>query len=255
MGERRMDTMVRALTIRKKSWYNKNTFGLEVYAPRIDPQPGQFFQLRVSDGVDPFLNRPISVASYTGGKLFFIVKVVGRGTNLLSKKQVGEKLTMLGPFGTPITVRRKKSLIIAGGIGVAPLYFLAQKLNARGASCTFLYGAKRPEDIILKGHIRRVAHRALFVTEYGSKRRMTAVQAMHRLEMDDYEVAYTCGPRPMLIELQQLQLPIPVYAFCEDFLGCGCGLCLGCAISYKGTYKRICVDGPVFELSGIDFNA
>lgn len=250
-----MDTMVQTFTIKKKQWYNKNTFGLEVYAPGINPQPGQFFQLRVSDGFDPFLNRPISVASYTGGKLLFITQIVGRGTDLLSKKQIGERLMMLGPFGTPVTVRRKKSLLIAGGIGVAPLYFLAQRLSTRGASCTFLYGAKRPADIILKGRIKKVAQRALFVTEHGSKKRMTAVQATHELQMSAYDIAYACGPRPMLIELQQLRLPIPVYAFCEDFLGCGCGLCLGCAILYNGVYKRICVDGPVFELSKIDFNA
>jgi dihydroorotate dehydrogenase electron transfer subunit len=250
-----MVTMARTLTIRKKQWFSKDTFGLEMYAPGMDPQPGQFFQLRVGAGFDPFLNRPISVASYAARKLLFITKVVGRGTQLLSTKQVGEKLTVLGPFGTPVTIRRKRSLLIAGGIGVAPLYFLAQKLSKRGISCTFLYGAKRPEDLILKSHIRKAVRRALFVTERGSRKRMTAVQAVRGLEIHAYEVAYACGPRPMLIELQQLRLPIPVYAFCEDFLGCGCGLCLGCAILYKGTYKRICTDGPVFELSGIDFNA
>lgn len=250
-----METMTQTFTIRKKQWYSKDTFGLEIYAPGIDPQPGQFFQLRVGNGFDPFLNRPISVASYAGSKLLFVTKVVGRGTYLLSQKKVGEKLMMLGPFGTAIKVMRKKSLLIAGGIGVAPLYFLAQKLSKQGVRYTFLYGAKRPEDIILKGRIRKIAHRTLFVTEYGSKKRMTAVQAVRHLEMNTYDVAYACGPRPMLIELQQLRLPIPVYAFCEDFLGCGCGLCLGCAILYKGTYKRICTDGPVFELSGIDFDA
>ena len=83
---------------------------------------------------------------------------------------------------------------------------------------------------------------------------MTVVSALKSIDINEYKIAYACGPQAMLIELQRLNLTIPIYAFCEDFLGCGCGLCLGCAIIYKGKYKRICEDGPVFELKGIDFN-
>jgi NAD(P)H-flavin reductase len=99
----------------------------------------------------------------------------------------------------------------------------------------------------------RMADRSIFVAEHGLARKDTVISAIRRMMLNKYESIYTCGPKPMLIELQKLRLPLPVYAFCEDFLGCGCGLCLGCAIKYRGEYKRICVDGPVLELGAIDF--
>jgi len=246
--------MKHTAAIEKKKWFNENIFGLELSMRGIKPMPGQFFQLRISDNLDPFLNRPISVASYLHNRLLFIIKIVGRGTRMLSEKNVGDDLTLWGPLGKGIQVKKKKSLLIAGGIGVAPLYHLAQELHKRRIDFTFLYGTKKPADLVLKNSLSKMADRTIFVTEKGSKKKMTAVAALKKIDLKEYKIAYTCGPRKMLIELQRLNLPIPVYAFCEDFLGCGCGLCLGCAIMYRGEYKRICEDGPVFELGGIEFN-
>jgi len=245
--------MIRSLIIQRKRWFNKNTFGLEFYLPKINPRPGQFFQVRVGKSLDPFLNRPISIASYVRNKLLLIIKVVGRGTKMLSEKEAGENVILLGPFGKGITPQRKKSLLLAGGIGIAPLYFLAQNLYKHRIDFGFLHGAKTQEEIILKWNIMKVANESIFVTEHSAINKGTVVSAVKELTIDDYEIAYACGPKEMLIELKKLNLPIPIYAFCEDFLGCGCGLCLGCAIKYRGKYKRICEDGPVFELEGIDF--
>jgi dihydroorotate dehydrogenase electron transfer subunit len=206
--------VIKAVKIKRKIWYNKDTFGLEVYFPGINPLPGQFLQVRISDSLDPFLNRPISVASYIRNRLLLIIRVVGKGTRILSEKEEGDDLLLLGPFGNGLRLKKKKSLLIAGGFGIAPLYFLAQKLFKSRVNFTFL------KDI----------------------------------DTNAYQIAYACGPKPMLVELQRLNLPIPIHAFCEDFFGCGCGLCLGCAIMYKGEYKRICEDGPVFDLKGIEFN-
>ncbi len=246
--------MTKRVKIKQKKWLTKDTFSLEVSLPGIDPAPGQFFQVRVSDSLDPFLNRPISVASYGWNRLLFIIKVIGRGTQLLSAKKEGEYLELLGPFGKGLRIKRRHSLIIAGGIGIAPLYFLAQKLHINRVAFTVLYGAKTKADLIMKDEISKISNKAIFVTERGSERKMTVVSAIRDINVDEYKIAYACGPKAMLIELQRLCLPVPIYAFCEDFLGCGCGLCLGCAIMYKGNYKRICEDGPVFELRGIEFD-
>jgi len=246
--------MTKTVKVKRKRWFAKDIFGLEVSFPGINPTPGQFFQVRTSDTLDPFLNRPISVASYERNRLLFIIKVVGRGTRLLSEKKKGDDLVVFGPLGKRLKLKKRKTLLIAGGIGVAPLYFLALKLHARKIDFTFLYGAKRPCDLIVKSSISRIAQKAIFVTERGSRRSMTAVSALRHIDTSMYEIGYTCGPKKMLVELQALNLQFPVYAFCEDFLGCGCGLCLGCAIKYEGMYKRICVDGPVFELGKIEFN-
>jgi dihydroorotate dehydrogenase electron transfer subunit len=245
--------MIRSLPIIKKTWFNKNTFGLEFSLPGIKPLPGQFFQVRVNNSMDPFLNRPISIASYSRNRVLLIIKVVGKGTNILSAKKEREQVTLLGPFGKGIVPKRKKSLLLAGGIGVAPLFFLAQTLYKHKIPFTFLYGSKTRDELILKKSIRHMANRSIFVTERGGVRTETVISAVKALNLSDYAIAYACGPKAMLIALQRLHLPIPVYAFCEDFLGCGCGLCLGCAIMYNGTYKRICEDGPVFELERIDF--
>jgi len=245
--------MTKVLKIQKKVWLNKNIFGLELFYPEINPLPGQFFQIRVGEGLDPFLNRPISVASYRRNRLLLIIKILGKGTGMLSEKGDGESLILLGPFGKGIKPKKKRSLLLAGGIGVAPLYFLAEYLNKLRANFTFLYGTKTPDDFILKRNIIMLAKESIFITEQVLRKKRTVVSAVKEIDLRDYEVAYACGPKEMLIELQKLNLSIPIYAFCEDFLGCGCGLCLGCAIMYRGEYKRICEDGPVFELSEIDF--
>jgi len=245
--------MIKVLKIQKKVWLNKNIFGLELFYPEINPLPGQFFQIRVGEGLDPFLNRPISVASYRRNRLLLIIKILGKGTGMLSEKGDGESLILLGPFGKGIKPKKKRSLLLAGGIGVAPLYFLAEYLNKLRANFTFLYGTKTPDDFILKRNIIMLAKESIFITEQVFRKKRTVVSAVKEIDLRDYEVAYACGPKEMLIELQKLNLSIPIYAFCEDFLGCGCGLCLGCAIMYRGEYKRICEDGPVFELSEIDF--
>ena len=243
-----------SVLIAHKEWYAQDIFGLKVRFPRRILFPGQFFQIQVSDCSDPFLNRPISIASYRRGLLHLIIRVVGRGTRIMSEKREGEELKLLGPFGKGMKLPRKKSLLIAGGIGVAPLMFVAQHLKQTRTPFSFLYGTGHAQELILKDEIRRMSDRSVFVAEYGMKKKMTVLQLLKSYDMDDHQCAYACGPSAMLIELQRMSLPMPVYAFCEDFLGCGCGLCLGCAIKYQGAYKRICEDGPVFELNGIDFN-
>jgi len=243
----------RRLEIIRKTWYAQEIFGFELDYPGIHPTPGQFFQIQVDEGIDPFLNRPISVASYKATRLLLVVKIVGRGTRMLGAKNKGEHITLFGPFGGRFKPHKKKSLLIAGGIGIAPLHFLAEHLSRDKIPFDLLYGVRTTKDFIFRKEMKSMCGKSLFVAEKGLKRKETAVSAIRRMRIDDYQVVYSCGPKQMLIEIQRLKLPVPVYAFCEDFLGCGCGLCLGCAIKYKDEYRRICVDGPIFELGEIDF--
>ena len=243
----------RRIRITRRIHYTENIFGLEFRYPGLRPLPGQFFQVRVDEGVDPFLNRPISIASYRRTRLLLVIKIVGRGTRMLSLKEPGEYVTLLGPFGRRFRPKKMRSLLIAGGIGVAPLHYLAEYFVDNDIHFDLLYGVSMSKEFILRKDLQRMSDRTIFVAEKGYKRSDTVVSAIKRMELDGYGAAYTCGPKKMLIELQKLHLPVPVYALCEDFLGCGCGLCLGCAIMYRGEYKRICVDGPIFELREIDF--
>lgn len=248
-----MTTIAHKLKISNKVWLTKSVFTMEFILHHIRPFPGQFFQVRVNEGFEPFLNRPLSIASYKNSRLLLAVKIVGRGTKMLSMKKPGEQLELLGPFGRKFKPPRRRSLLIAGGIGIAPLRFLAEYLSAMKTGFDLLYGVRASDEFIFRNEVGRMAGRAIFVAERGYKKKETVISRLRRMDLTGYAAAYACGPRPMLIELQKLDLPVEVYAFCEDFLGCGCGLCMGCAIMYKGSYRRICVDGPVLELGGIDF--
>ena len=241
------------LKIIKRDWHTKSIFGLEFRLPGINPLPGQFFQVRVDEGIDPFLNRPISIASYRKGRLLLVIKVVGRGTKLLGMKDPGEFVEMLGPLGHRFKPSKKKSLIIAGGIGIAPLHFLAEYMHNNMIDFDLLYGVRTKDEFIFRDAFMKMADRCVFVAERGYKKKDTVVSRIQTMDLSDYGAAYTCGPREMFIALQKLHLPMPVYAFCEDFMGCGCGLCLGCAIKYKNEYHRICTDGPILELGEIEF--
>ena len=243
----------RSLKINRKIKYTRDIFGLEIRYPGLRPVPGQFFQVRVDKGVDPFLNRPISVASYKSSRLLLVVKIVGRGTRMLSQKEVGDEITLFGPFGKKVRFSKKPTLLVAGGIGIAPLHFLGEYLHSRKTAFDLLYGVRSKNDFIFRKEMSSMAGKSSFVAERGLARRETVISAVRTIKLDKYESIATCGPKSMLIELQKLHLPLPVYAFCEDFLGCGCGLCLGCAIKFRGEYKRICVDGPVLELGEIEF--
>ncbi len=240
--------------ILRKRWLGPDIFSIECGPLRINPAPGQFLQIQVNESFDPLLNRPISIADYSKNKVLMIIKVVGKGTKILGEKKCGDELIVFGPFGRRLKLKKKKSIIIAGGIGVAPLYFLAQHLKKLRTDFTFIYGAKKPEDLVLKSEIKKICSNSIFITESGRRKTGTALSILNEIELHDYEIGYACGPKTMLKELKKMDFKFPMYAFCEDFLGCGCGLCLGCAIRYYGTYKRICEDGPVFELKGIEFN-
>ena len=239
--------------ITRRIRYTSEIFGMEFHYPGMNPSPGQFFQVQVDEGVDPFLNRPISVASYKRSRLLLIVKVVGRGTRMLGLKEAGDAVTLFGPFGKKIRLRKERILLVAGGIGIAPLHFLAEYLDGKRIPFDLLYGVRKKSEFILRREMGRMAEHSLFVAEQGLDKKETVISMLKKMRIDEYDSVYTCGPRSMLVELQKLNLSLPVYAFCEDFLGCGCGLCLGCAIKYRGEYKRICVDGPILELGALDF--
>ncbi len=241
------------LKIARKLRYAPDIFGLEFRCPGLRPWPGQFFQVQVDDNLEIFLNRPISIASYRRGRLLLVIRVVGRGTKVLSAKEPGDHITLFGPFGNAFKPARKKSLVIAGGIGMAPLHFLCEHLFDGKIGFDVLYGVRDRKEFIFRRDLKRMAERVTLVAERGYKKKETVTSRIAQMNLDGIRVGYACGPKGMLVALQRLVLPFPVHAFCEDFMGCGCGLCLGCAIKHRGTYRRICVDGPVFNLGEIDF--
>ncbi len=241
--------------IREKTLLTPNIFSLWVFAPEIShiARPGQFINLRVNRGYEPFLNRPFSIADVSSNYLCIVIKIVGRGTEMLYQKRIGDKLDILGPLGNPVKIPKgRKVLVVGGGVGIAPLYFLAKELKEMN-DLSIIIGVKKKKELFFKKELLKLTKHLFIATEDGSAgQKGTAPALLNRLaKKKSFNIIYTCGPRAMLAVVKDLHLQTPVYAFMEDFLGCGCGICLGCAIRVNDEYRRICVDGPVFNLKKV----
>ena len=204
--------------------------------------PGQFVNIKLSGF---FLRRPISVCDAKDGKLTIIYKVVGGGTEKMSKMQDGELdiLTGLGN-GYDLSVSGDRPLLVGGGVGVPPLYMLAKKLIAEGKKVLVILGFNTKDEIFYEEEFKKLGAQALVSTvdgSYGVKGFVTdAMEGM------DYSYIYTCGPEPMLKAVYKASKTDAQFSF-EERMGCGFGACMGCSCKTVTGYKRICKDGPVLK--------
>ncbi|MFC1924311.1 dihydroorotate dehydrogenase electron transfer subunit [Chloroflexota bacterium] len=224
-------------------------------APEIagTARPGQFVMVRCGDRYDPPLRRPLSINKVANGKqiaLFF--KTVGKGTEWLSRCQAGDHVNLLGPLGNGFSIQPSSSnlLLVAGGIGIAPLVFLAEKALKKRYSVTLLMGARHylypneqlPSKINL--HI---------FTEDGSEGKKGMVTDFIADFIPWADQIFTCGPAPMYqsIASQSNLKGKSVQISLEARMGCGLGACYSCTIKTKKGMRQVCQDGPVFELDDV----
>ncbi len=242
--------------------------------------PGQFAHVRIEDSCDPLLRRPLSihdiVPSRKGSRslLKIIYEVVGKGTRLLSEKPAGSPVDILGPLGRGFDLkalaRAKQVILVAGGMGVAPLYFLARRLTER-RKITVLIGARVRGHLVGEEAFKDLGCRVRVATDDGSKGAKGLVTALLERELSVGErrnaavggraaavggcgvAVCACGPKPMLAAVSTAARAhgVPAYVSLEEFMGCGLGACLGCAIRTVSGYRRICHDGPVFDAADI----
>lgn len=228
-------------------------------------RPGQFVMVRVSDGLDPVLRRPFSIHQIIGEReLQILYKVVGKGTAMLARKSPGETLDLIGPLGSGFAMEQdgKKACLVGGGMGIAPLYFLAKdflrSLNPR--EVMVLLGARTADEIkTLASDFTALGINQVHVaTDDGSYGHHGLVLDLMHSEMPDASncKVYSCGPHPMLKAVAN---------FCkskncvgqvslETMMACGIGACLGCAIpraGLAGDYLHVCKDGPVFDANEV----
>jgi dihydroorotate dehydrogenase electron transfer subunit len=218
-----------------------------------DVQPGQFFEF--ATGVR-FLRRAFSVADKDADRLRFVLRVVGAGTRWLSEFSQGSRLDISGPLGRGVVLPAEGPvMLLAGGVGAAALLYLARKLNEKGIQVDALLAAARSEELILAEEFRPLCRNLTLATDDGScgrKGRLTDVLPALP-DVHDIKVFYTCGPEPMFASIKRMGLGRPVYAFLESRMGCGTGLCVGCAVRGRdGRYRRVCTEGPVFNLEEIE---
>ena len=206
--------------------------------------PGQFVNLRL-DGF--YLRRPISVCNVDGDALTLIYKVVGRGTEAMSRMQPGEKLDALVGLGNGYSLDEcgDRPMLIGGGAGVPPMYLLARRLLARGADVTVVLGFNAREEIFYEEEFRALGAKAVVATADGSYGvRGFVTDAMKQLPAPSAVCA--CGPEPMLKAVYNAA-DVPGQFSFESRMGCGFGACMGCTCKTKYGAKRICKDGPVLR--------
>ena len=233
--------------------------------------PGQFANIKVSEGYEPLLRRPLSIYSQDmqAGTLTFLYRLVGQGTQLLSKRQVGEGIDLIGPLGKGFSLTgltpETPALLVAGGVGAAPLYFLARKLRDRGVPVFFFLGGRAAEDLAFGEKMAKELDNTLTVTtEDGSLGQKGIItQALHeKLAKSAGENCrlFACGPPAMLREVARIAKQkgeIPLQVSREAVMACGFGACLGCVCSGRAengeeTYIRVCTEGPVFAAGEVE---
>jgi dihydroorotate dehydrogenase electron transfer subunit len=234
---------------------------LRLHAPdAARPEPGQFVHLRAGSGADPLLRRPFSIhfADDRTKEVWLLIRVAGNATAALARLQPGEMLDLLGPLGTgfPAPDEAENALLVAGGIGLAPIYFLARRRRAAGLPFDLILGGLSRSALPDETFFSRDGLRPLVATDDGSRGfRGTAADLLEQqLRLSPVPARiHACGPLPMLARVVELgrAYGVPTHISLESVLACAVGACLGCAFPFKSggviEYRRVCRDGPVFN--------
>jgi dihydroorotate dehydrogenase electron transfer subunit len=241
--------------------------GLDAADIASSAKPGQFVMLRVNDGIDPLLRRPFSICGVDNQNILLILyKTVGRGTVMLSEKRPGERLWVMGPLGNGFNLPApgSKAILVAGGIGMAPLNFLAGSIKK--TQMEFMIGFASAVDIIPSGQITDRDMNISIATDDGSfgYPGMVTELLMECLDRHQHEsdklLIYACGPMPMLKKTAAIAsgCNITCHVSLEAQMACGLGACQGCAVKIiplgQSPYRHVCKDGPVFLSSDIDWS-
>ncbi len=232
------------LTLVSNRLIAKNTYEARLEGDTSDiTRAGQFVNIKL-DGF--YLRRPISVCDVLNDTLTIIYKVVGEGTDVLSKLAVGTELAVLTGLGNGYDLSKSGAcpLLIGGGAGVPPMYLLCKRLIAAGKTPTVILGFGSRDEVFYEDEFRALGARVIVTTadgSYGIRGFVTDA-----LDGIDYTYFYTCGPEPMLRAVYNATKTSGQFSF-EERMGCGFGACMGCSCKTKYGNKRICRDGPVLE--------
>ncbi len=222
--------------------------------------PGQFIHLQMPRFEAHVLRRPFSVFSISEDRqvLTILYQVVGQGTDHMTTLQPGEEVDLIGPVGHgwSAPAATKRALIVAGGVGAAPLFMHAAELCARGVQVDVVLGAQTAKALVVEPeYTRLLGHKPFIATDDGSAGHAgfcTDVVAK-RIQEEHYDYVACCGPEPMMRIVSEITggAGIPTYLSLEKRMACGIGACLSCVVETRHGRKRSCVDGPVFDASEV----
>jgi dihydroorotate dehydrogenase electron transfer subunit len=219
--------------------------------------PGQFVHIKVTNSQDPLLRRPISISSYNKNnkELTMIYRKDGRGTSLLSEKEAGMEVDILGPLGHGFPVDEasigETALLVGGGIGVPPLFELSNQLKEKGVKVVHVLGFQTESVVFYEKEFSANGQTFIATVDgtHGIKGFVTDVIDEQGIKFD---VLYSCGPLPMLRALEHQFPDKKVFLSLEERMGCGVGACFACVCKTHedpngSSYKKVCSDGPVFR--------
>ncbi len=219
-------------------------------------EPGQFYMLQTGTAYDPLLKRPFSIYSAQQDRLSFLYRVRGKGTLSLSQLREGDVVQVIGPLGNSYPEPDGDFIAVAGGIGIASLIPFIRKYRQRAY---LFYGALNTDELVMLEEIRELAKEIFITTDDGSdgqKGWIThAVKDFLAASPGTYHRSqiYACGPVPMLKALSEITRAagLSCYASMEEHMACGIGACLGCMVKTVNGQKRVCKEGPVFNIEDI----
>lgn len=221
---------------------------------------GQFVEIKAGVGIDNLIRKPISINRVQGDEIFLVYKVVGKGTEAMSKLSPGDNINVIGPLGNgfPELSEEKEVLMVAGGIGIGPFPYCIDTVK----NWKLFYGFRDYSEFVLEQELKRYEAngKAFFTTNdgsYGMKGFVTDVLEKYLLENGtENKVIYCCGPDVMMKKVCEIALKYKVesYISMEDYMGCGIGICVGCVRKIRNPekpggweHKKVCKDGPVFR--------
>jgi dihydroorotate dehydrogenase electron transfer subunit len=234
-----------------------DVFRLTVQAPRIAEValPGQFVMVRTADSLDPLLRRPFSIhrCSADGG-ISLLFKVIGKGTEMLAKYTVGEKLDLIGPLGKGFDLSSNLPVcLIGGGMGIAPLLFLAEQLRDNGRLVEkdyILLGARNKDELTpLVDDFAALGYAVQCATDDGSMGHHGFIPDLLDFVLPNVDRVYTCGPHLMMENIVRKcqQAEVRCQVSLETHMACGMGACLGCTVQGKEGLVHVCKQGPIFN--------
>lgn len=245
---------------------SKDLYEIEFIAPKMAEEcsAGQFLQVQLSENYDPMLRRPLSIYDVDSslGSISLLYKVVGRGTEMISKLKPKEFIDVMGPLGKgfSISTESKKCLLVGGGVGIAPLIYLARVLKENHKEVIILHGADNRKQLVSTEKMRSMGVDYYFATDDGSSGFKGYISDLMREKIapEGIDFIYTCGPEIMMSEVAKYanEYGIEGEVSLEEHMACGVGACLGCARKLKKddqAYIKVCKDGPVFNIKDVEF--
>lgn len=244
------------LVVKSNISVSDSVFMLELTSDNALPYaaPGQFVELYVDDSRETFLRRPVSIHDFdsSSNTVTLLIKKVGAGTRKLSELKQCDVVNTLLPLGRGFGFDRigmHRPLLVGGGVGIAPLYYLGKEISKRGIAPTFLFGGKTKADLLRMDEFSRCGE-VFATTEDGSFGQNGFATNHSILHSEQFDMIFSCGPTPMMksVGAYAKQNRIPCEVSLEHKMACGIGACLCCVEKTAEGNVCVCKDGPVFNI-------